>query len=120
MGIGGSKIPLEDEVCPRVIVIRGIISSVSHIGLGRFSGSRLWIPSSVESIARECAWKIMHLKSVLFEPGSMLERLDSMSFVQTELTFLQVPASLSLLCQECFSECASFSMVRFESGSTLS
>jgi hypothetical protein len=105
----------------------------------------MWLPSRIKIFFFECFTQAKSLQSVVIENASNLKGIKRMAFSETGLQFLSVPASVSRLsrieqsafCEtglveiilpasieflvgRCFSDCRSFSSVRFESGSRLS
>jgi hypothetical protein len=48
-----------------------------------------------------------------------LSRIEAWAFSETGLIEIILPASVEILCEQCFSECRSLSSVTFERGSKL-
>jgi uncharacterized radical SAM superfamily Fe-S cluster-containing enzyme len=57
--------------------------------------------------------------SVTFESNSRLQRFEEYAFAGSGLKAIQVPASVEVLCSQCFSECKSLTSVTSESNSKL-
>jgi hypothetical protein len=56
---------------------------------------------------------------VTFESTSKLHRIDESAFVWSGVTAIQVPASVEVLCDRCFSFCTSLTSITIESNSKL-
>jgi hypothetical protein len=83
-----------DEFCPRVIVARGLILSVSTIGHSIFLINRLRLPSSMTLISSESHSETESIQSIVIENVSKLEGIEAKAFEKTQLEF---PKFLSLL-----------------------
>ena len=60
------------------------------------------------------------LSRVTFAAGSCLKRIEKLAFSQCgSLKEIEIPASVEVLCESCFSCCESLSRVTFASGSCL-
>jgi hypothetical protein len=105
-----------DEFCPRLIVVDGIIISVSTVVHRSFSVTKLWLPSSTKFINSDQIYQREALKSVVFENVAILKSIGVKSFSGTSLKFFIVPASVEMLNDGCFMQCKSLSSVTFESG----
>jgi hypothetical protein len=106
--------------CPRLIVVDGLVLSVSTAAPFRSSGNRVWIPSTTEIIPFDWISHQTHIKSIAFEIGSKLKKIQEKAFCGTDLTFFTFSRSITFLDSKCFRECKSLSSVRFESESRLS
>jgi hypothetical protein len=84
----------------------GIIQFVSAVHCESFSITILWIPSPIKLIALATVSQKAHIGSKVF--------------FNTDLKFVQIPASVEVLDESCFDECRSLSSVSFETGSRLS
>jgi hypothetical protein len=76
---------ISDEFCPRIIVVDGMIMSVSAVANPHFSAIRLWIPSPIFFIASECFYDSKQFQFLVFENVSMLRRIESKAFSKTTL-----------------------------------
>jgi hypothetical protein len=101
------------DFCPRIIVIDGLILSVSSIGSSHFIVDRLWLPSGIKLICSRNVYKNESIKSIVIENVSKLEKINSEAFQKTALNFFTIPSSVEVLGEKCFSHCGSLSSVRF-------
>jgi hypothetical protein len=73
---------------------------------------------TIEVVGPRCFAACQALSSIAFEPGSWLNRIDSMQFARCRsLQSICIPRSVEVLCESCFADCASLSLLTFESGS---
>jgi hypothetical protein len=58
---------IADELCPRIIVIDGLLQCVSTIDRSPFFGDRLWLPSPIKIISSKTVYENESIKSVVIE-----------------------------------------------------
>lgn len=93
----------------------------SEIGARSFNGASLssvFIPKSVRSIGYY-AFGGNHSKSVTFEKGIQLERIEETAFWANDFETIEIPASVSFIEASAFSDCKNLKSVYFEAGSNL-
>jgi hypothetical protein len=77
------------------------------------------IPASITEIGDNCFKNCESLESVVFEPGSRLERIEKYAFWGNGLKSIVIPASITEIGDNCFKDCKSLESVVFEPGSRL-
>jgi hypothetical protein len=111
---------ITEEFCPQIIVIDGLIHSVSTIGRSHLILQKLWLPSRIKLISWESVYEDKSIESVVIENLSQLEGIERETFQETDLKFIAISKSVEFIGANCFSWCGSLSSISFESGSRLS
>jgi hypothetical protein len=93
-----------------------------HLGEQSFASARLrriCIPSSVQSIGKNCFCKCRSLREVIFEFGSKLRRIEKSAFADTHLKMIRIPSNVQFIGKWCFAQCKCLREIIFEFGSKL-
>jgi hypothetical protein len=83
---------ITDQFCPKLIVLDGLILSVSMAVPFLSSGNRHWIPSTIEIIPFEWISHQTHLRSISSKIGSKLREIQTQAFSGTDLTYVTFPS----------------------------
>jgi hypothetical protein len=85
----------------RIRVLDGIARPVLEISRAETeaAGARSWIPSSIEFFSRTCQWVC---RWIAFEGDCKLSRLEQEAFCWSGLTAIHIPASVEVICENCF------------------
>jgi hypothetical protein len=73
----------------------------------------IMIPSSVEVICKSC-FSNWIFKSITFENGSQLRRLEKSLFSWSGLSSIAIPSSVEIICKSCFANCTLLESVSFQ------
>jgi hypothetical protein len=111
---------IAEQFCRRIIVLEGVIQSISAVCCSDLLLRRLWISSGIELICPGRTFGSSNFRTVVFERGLQLLRIEAPGFLATGLKAIAVPASVEVLGIACFRCCRSLSSVTFESSSRLS
>jgi hypothetical protein len=81
--------------------------------------SSVVITASVSILGEHCFAGIKSLQFVRFEPTSRVTRIEEAAFRFSGLKGIVIPATVTVLCRECFYWCSFLTSVNFELGSQL-
>jgi hypothetical protein len=103
----------------RLTVSIGFVKFKTAVPITSQSNHRFCIPSPLQTIDSKFFHNSKRLQLLTFEFCSQLQQITSKAFSGSDLTAIMIPASVKILCEECFESCTSVKSVTFESDSKL-
>jgi hypothetical protein len=94
--------PISGRFIRKRIVSKAIIEHWSKILNAGQEYGRCWIPSSIIIFCKSCFSKWFSLKSLTFQTGSKLQRIEEYGFSSSGLQSIIIPASAEILCNHAF------------------
>jgi hypothetical protein len=96
------------------------LDGCSLVGRRLFRGLKsILLPSSIEPLCKSSVRECGSAKFVLFEAGSMLQRIKESASDSSGPKSIAISLSIEVLCESCFSNCQLLSTMTFESNSHL-